>query len=41
MQINKDIKTLWQYLRKYKKKVYFLSFVAVIASSTSFYFFIL
>lgn len=35
MQINKDIKTLWQYLRKYKKKVYFLSFVAVVASAIS------
>jgi len=35
MQVNKDIKTLWQYLRKYKKKVYFVSFIAVIASAIS------
>jgi len=35
MQINKDIKTLWQYLKKYKKKVYFLAFLAVIASVIS------
>jgi ABC-type multidrug transport system fused ATPase/permease subunit len=35
MQINQDIKTLWQYLKKYKKKVYFLAFLAVIASVIS------
>lgn len=32
MQIKKDIKTLWQYLRKYKSKVYFIAFVAIISS---------
>jgi len=35
MQINKDIKTLWQYLRKYKKKVYFIIFLAVLSSAVS------
>ena len=35
MQINKDIKTLWQYLKKYKKRVYFLAFLAVVASAIS------
>jgi ATP-binding cassette subfamily B multidrug efflux pump len=35
MKFSKDIKTLWQYLRKYKKKVYFISFVAIIASAVS------
>ncbi len=35
MQISKDIKILWQYLKKYKKKVYFLAFLAVIASAIS------
>lgn len=35
MQINKDIKTLWQYLQKYKKKVYFIAFIAIIASVVS------
>ena len=35
MQINKDIKTLWQYLRKYKKKVYFIILLSLIASGIS------
>jgi len=35
MQINKDIKTLWQYLKKYKKKVYFVIFLAVLSSAIS------
>ena len=35
MQMGKDIKTLWQYLKKYKKKIYFLVFLAVIASAIS------
>lgn len=32
MQTIKDIKTLWQYLQKHKKKVYFIAFVATISS---------
>ena len=32
VQTIKDIKTLWQYLRKYKSKVYFIAFVAIISS---------
>jgi len=35
MKIFKDIKTLWQYLQKYKKKVYFLIFIALISSAIS------
>jgi len=35
MQINKDIKTLWQYLRKYKKKVYFIIAIALVSSAIS------
>lgn len=35
MQSKNDIKTLWQYLKKYKKKIYFLVFLAVIASAIS------
>jgi len=33
MRTNKDIKMLWQYLRKYKNKVYFVAFIAIIASA--------
>jgi ABC-type multidrug transport system fused ATPase/permease subunit len=33
MQINKDIKTIWRYLRKYKKKVYFVIFLAILSSA--------
>ena len=35
MQIKKDIKTLWQYLKKYRKNVYFIVFISLIASSIS------
>lgn len=35
MQIVKNIKTLWQYLQKYKKKVYFIAFIALISSTIS------
>jgi len=35
MKILKDVKTLWQYLQKYKKKVYFLIFIALISSAIS------
>lgn len=35
MKISKDIKTLWQYLRKYKKKVYFIIFIALVSSAIS------
>lgn len=35
MQINKDIKILWQYLRKYKKKVYFIISIALFSSIIS------
>jgi ABC-type multidrug transport system fused ATPase/permease subunit len=35
MQIKKDIKTLWQYLKKYRKKVYFIVFISLIASGIS------
>ena len=33
MQIKKDIKILWKYLKKYKNKVYFIVFMAIIASA--------
>jgi len=33
MKFSKEIKTLWQYLRKYKKKVYFIIFLAIISSA--------
>jgi len=32
MQLKKDIKILWKYLQKYKKKVYFIAFIAVITA---------
>ncbi|MFH2013404.1 MAG: ABC transporter ATP-binding protein [Patescibacteria group bacterium] len=32
MKISKDIKTLWKYLRKYKKKVYFIAFISLITA---------
>jgi ATP-binding cassette subfamily B protein len=32
MKIDRDIKVLWQYLKKYKKKVYFLIFLAILSS---------
>jgi ABC-type multidrug transport system fused ATPase/permease subunit len=32
MQVNKDIKTLWQYLKRYKQNVYFLIFLAILSS---------
>jgi len=35
MQINKDIKILWQYLQKYKKKVYFIISIALFSSIIS------
>ena len=35
MQIQKDIKTLWRYLREYKKKVYFIISIAIISSAIS------
>jgi ABC-type multidrug transport system fused ATPase/permease subunit len=35
MQMQKDIKTLWQYLQKYKKKVYFIVFIALVSSAIS------
>lgn len=35
MQIKNDIKTLWQYLKKYKKKVYFLICLTVLSSGMS------
>ncbi|MDP2934261.1 MAG: ABC transporter ATP-binding protein, partial [bacterium] len=35
MKISRDIKTLWQYLRKYKKKVYFIISVALFSSIIS------
>ena len=35
MQIQKDIRNIWQYLQKYKKKVYFIAFVALISSAIS------
>ena len=35
MQINKDIKTIWRYLRKYKKKVYFIIAIALVSSAIS------
>jgi len=35
MQMNKDIKIFWQYLGKYKTKVYFVASIAIIASAVS------
>jgi ABC-type multidrug transport system fused ATPase/permease subunit len=35
MQINKDIEIIWQYLRKYKKKVYFIISIALFSSIIS------
>jgi len=32
MKIDRDIKILWQYLKKYKNKVYFLIFLAILSS---------
>ncbi|MBU3922681.1 ABC transporter ATP-binding protein/permease [Patescibacteria group bacterium] len=32
MKISKDIKTLWKYVRKYKKKVYFIAFISLITA---------
>ncbi len=33
MQLTKDIKIFWQYLRKYKNKVFFIASIALIASA--------
>ncbi len=33
MQITKDIKIFWQYLRKYKNKVFFIASIALVASA--------
>jgi ABC-type multidrug transport system fused ATPase/permease subunit len=35
MKISKEIKTLWRYLRKYKKKVYFIISIALFSSAIS------
>jgi ABC-type multidrug transport system fused ATPase/permease subunit len=35
MQITKDIKNIWQYLQKYKKKVYFIIFLTIFGSAVS------
>lgn len=35
MQIFQELKIIWAYLRKYKKKVWFLMFLALIASATA------
>lgn len=33
MRINKDIKIFWQYLRKYKNKVFFVASIAIVAAA--------
>jgi len=35
MTISKDVKIIWQYLQKYKKKVYFIIFIALLSSTIS------
>jgi len=35
MQITKDFKNIWQYLQKYKKKVYFIMFLTIFGSAVS------
>jgi len=35
MQIQKDIRNIWQYLQKYKKRVYFIIFIALVSSAIS------
>ena len=35
MQMQKDIKNIWQYLQKYKKKVYFIILIALVSSAIS------